>query len=524
MNIKLKTSLSLFLVLLMVLSMPALLLKPAKAATQTLKILDPVAGDTSVTYTHAAPPPTASNYPLGYVIVNVSAFDVSNLAVWQINITWNPTLLRIENRAINGDMYVPTSNIFGNYPDPTESFITDSSAFWVVGIKSSGPPSVSGSGTLCQIKFNVTKTPSEGENLSCNIHFVLSGEDMFYTKLIDLDANLIDYTAEHGVYEYSWPPPPPPPSEGATFAVRPSQIINSSILPPQVIQVNITVKNVTDMYGYGFSLKYNPAILLCLSVSVLVVLDETNFVPEFSVNNTGGIVTVSVTYVPPAVPITTESEVPLVTITLRVKGIGVTPLHLDGTTLVDSLGRPIPHTIHDGVFANIIRDLAVTNVVTSANWVYQGNQRQINVTVKNQGEITETSVVVTVFYDTSFLANATIASLSPTEETTLPFTWNTAGVAPCHNYTISAEVTAVPYDMNVTNNVYSDGKIKVRWYGDVNGDDIVDGQDIALVKKAIPSLPSDDQWNPMADLNDDGVVDGVDLQRTKKKVGTGCPP
>ncbi len=524
MNVKLKSYLSLLLTLILVLSTVALFLKPAFASTPTLKILDPVAGDTSITYTHAAPPPTATNYPLGYVIVNVSIFDVKFLSVWQINLTWDPELLEIANKAINADMYVPTSNVFGNYPDMTDPVISDSSAFWVVGIKSGGPEHINGSGTLCRIKFNVTKAPSEGETLSCNIHFVLEGEDLFYTKLIEPDGmTLITYTTEDGYYEYSWPPPPPPPSEGAAFAVNPPEIINSSILPPQLIQYNVTIKNVTDMYGYGFSLKYDPAILWCVSLTVLDVLGETNYIPEFSVNNTGGLVTVNVTFISPAVPITTESEFPVVALVFRVRGIGATLLELDNTSLVDSLGRPIPHVVHDGLFANIIRDLAVTNVVTSGTWVYQGNQLKINATVKNQGEITETSIVLSVYYDGNLLGGNTIASLNPSEEVTLTFSWNTTGITPCHNYTISAEVAAVPYELNLLNNIYSDGQVKVRWYGDVNGDDVVDGQDIQLLKNAIPSMPGDPKWNPEADVNDDGLVDGVDYQRTKRRIGQGCP-
>jgi hypothetical protein len=464
---------------------------------------------------------------LGYVLVNVSVFDVLNLAVWQINLTWNPSMLEIAKVHLSGDpslsdIYFPEDNVFGDYPDPTTPTYTPGMIFWVVGIKATAPFTYfDGSGTLCQIKFNVTQLPSS--NLTCDIHFVLEGEHAVYTKLIDEEGDRMSYTSEDGYYEYAWPPPPPPPSEGAAFYVRPQEIINSSILPPQVIQLNVTIKNVTDMYGYSFSLSYDPAILWCISLTILDVLNETNYLPvSFSVDNIEGIITVNVTYVPPAVPITTELEVPLVELMFRVTGIGATLLDINNTNLVDSLGRPIPHAVHDGFFANVIRDLAITNVVPYATWVYQGNTLKINVTVKNLGEITETLIAVEAYYEGNSLGNDTIASLNPDEQVTLTFTWNTASVTPCQNYTISAEVTAVPYEINLLNNIYSDGKVKVKLYGDINGDRVVDGQDMQLVKNAIPSYPGHPRWNPEADVNNDGVVDGMDYQLTKKKIGATC--
>jgi archaellum component FlaF (FlaF/FlaG flagellin family) len=501
---------------------------PSKAGPTTIKILDPIEGDTSLTYTKTNPPPTAPGYPLGYVLINVSVFNVVDLTTWQINITWDPTLLKIARVDPSGDptksdIFLPPGNIFGEYADPVGLTVTGSSAFWVVSIKLGAPfETFSGSGTLCQIKFNVTKTPTEGENLTTAIHFVVAGEHAFYTKLIDVEGDLISYTPQDGYYEYSWPPPPPPPSEGAAFYIRPEEIINSSIIPPQTVSFNVTIKDVTDMYGYSFKLKYDPSILLCINLKIYDVLGETNYIPEFSVDNSKGIVFVNVTYIPPAQPITSELELALVEIQYRVRGIGATLLNLQNTTLTDSLGRPIPHAVHHGLFANILRDLAIISVTPYSSWVYQGNSLKINITIKNQGEVTESSITVKAYYDGIMFENQTIVSINPNEEITLTFAWNTKNIMPCQNYTISAEVTIVPYEINVSNNIYIDGKVKVRLYGDVNGDSIIDGQDLQIVKRSIPSSPGDPRWNPEADVNGDGLIDGIDLQKIKKNLGKSC--
>ena len=187
-----------------------MIMLPVHAVTPAeLKIIDPATGSSTIRFSNNDPAPTAPGFPLGFVTVNVSVFNVSTLAVWQIHIKWNASLLRIENTALNGDMSIPTSNIFGSYPDPTDPSIDNAlgKAFWVVGIKSSGPTNVSGSGTLCQIKFNVTLLPTPAENLTTALHFILSGEEAFFTKLIDPDSNLISYNPTDGTYKYEYETP-----------------------------------------------------------------------------------------------------------------------------------------------------------------------------------------------------------------------------------------------------------------------------------------------------------------------------
>jgi hypothetical protein len=517
------------LILIITLTLLSLLLfspKPTNANPTTLKVLDPIQGDTSIKFNNTNPPPTAPNYPLGYVLINITVHDVTNLAAWQLNITWDHTLLEIANKALNADMYVPADNVFGAYADLVSNDITSSSAFFAVGLKISAPfSSITGSGTLCQVKFNVTKAPAENQTLNCNLHLVQANEYSIYTMLVDSNANEIPCTLEDGYYEYSWPPPPPPPppSEGAVMAIKPPEIINSSLTPPATIQYNVTIKNVRDMYGYAFKINYDPAILGCISLQFVDILGETNYIPQFSVDNTHGLVTVNVTYIPPATPITTEEEVSAAIITYRVRGIGATLIDLNDTSLTDSLGRPIPHDSRDGLFANIIRDLAVTNVLSSSDWVYKGNKIEINVTVKNQGELVETSITVNVFCDDSVITSFTIPSLNPNGETTSTIQWDTKKVTACHQYTISAEVLTVEYEINITNNIYADGKVKVRIYGDVDGNGIVNMLDAQLIKMAIPSTPADLNWNPYADLNDDKIVNIKDYQQVKGCISHYCP-
>jgi hypothetical protein len=262
--------------------------------------------------------------------------------------------------------------------------------------------------------------------------------------------------------------------------------------------------------------------LICIGFTFLDVLGETNYIPEFSVDNMAGVIKVNVTYYPPAVPITSISEVPLLEIIFRVKGRGATPLDIHDTSLADSLERPIPHVSHDGLFVNLIRDLAIINVVPYKNWTYQGNLLKVNVTVQNKGEVIETSVQVKAYFNSNLIDTLIIPSLDPSEQTTVTFVWNTTSVTPCHNYTLSAEVPAVPYELHLENNFLEDGGVKIRLPCDVNGDKKVDIDDLVLVTNAIPSKPGDPNWNEYADVNNDGLVDIGDLVRLVKLIGTSC--
>ena len=476
-----------------------------------VSVINPADGTTDFNYTNVEAPPTDANHPLGYFIANITVTDVADLSGYQVNLTWDPSLLKI---ASSSDVYLPSDHIFKDLSPIWVPPSIDNTAGYLGASCARGPgasgATFTGSGTMFQVKFNVTKVPGMGETLSCNLAFGLAGA--FPTVLKDHLLSPIPFTPQNGYYQYYWPPPPPPPSEGATLTVEPSEIINSSIVHPQIIQINVTIKNVTDMYHYSFSLSYDPDILICWSITPLDALGETQYIPEIFIDNIAGVVEVNVTYYSPAEPITTLPEIALVNFKFRVKGVGATPLDLYSVNLTDSLGRPIPsEEPYDGFFANIIRDLAITNVISNVAWAYQTNFVQINVTVQNDGQIVENSIAVKAYYDSNLIGTTTIGSLNPSENITVTFDWNTTAVTPCRNYSISAEVLSVPFEINLTNNVYTFGEVRIRLMGDVNDDGKVDLDDLLLLIDAFWVSSSEPNWNENADLSNDGVISLDDL-------------
>jgi len=181
------------------------------------------------------------------------------------------------------------------------------------------------------------------------------------------------------------------------------------------------------------------------------------------------------------------------------------------------------NTYIDGTVQILIQDLAITSVVPSRSWVYQGWQLNINATAKNLGNNSQTFNVA-LYYDNSLIETKQVVNLAPSAEITLTFTWNTSAVAPCHNYTITGKIAILPWEFNATNNIYIDGNVKVRFMGDVDGNGQVDIFDVRLIAECFGSYPGNPRWNPDYDLNQSGGIDIFDIRLAAKNFGKQCSP
>lgn len=154
-------------------------------------------------------------------------------------------------------------------------------------------------------------------------------------------------------------------------------------------------------------------------------------------------------------------------------------------------------------------DITVTNVTMPKTVVGQGIPLNFNVTITNQGELTET-FNVTAYANTTIIATLSNITLTSGNSTTLTFTWNTTGVA-YGNYTISATATIIPGETDKADNTYTDGTVLVTIAGDVNGDGIVNVLDLTALGKAFGSTLTSPNWNANADINDDLIISVLDL-------------
>jgi hypothetical protein len=384
-------------------------------------------------------------------------------------------------------------------------------------------------GSLIWIEFQILTTPPAGQTYTSK--FDISTEYPDNTWIWDPDLNLIPITPDDATYTIigpTGPPPPPPPPEETRICVDPPEIIDPTMLPSSTFTINITIDNVADLAICEFNLSYATTILSCYGVTALRVQGQIPTV-KMTLDDEAGFIWVRLKY---STPITTDIPIPIAKIEFHVDALGASSLDLHDTQLLDSGGNPIAHQALDGYFATLIRDVAITNVVPQKSWVYQGQTVKINVTAKNEGNTNETFNVFAK-YDGNLIGNFTVKDLPPGNETTIIFTWNTTAVIPCHNYTISAEAETLPFELDTIDNTYTDGAVKVRFLGDLNGDGKVDGRDITELAIAFasygpnliyPGSPPHPKWNPDADINGDNVIDGRDMVVVAKNFGKTCLP
>ncbi len=104
-----------------------------------------------------------------------------------------------------------------------------------------------------------------------------------------------------------------------------------------------------------------------------------------------------------------------------------------------------------------VHDVNVTNVVPSATQVDVGDSVDINVTIKNEGNVEE-SFTVNLYADGNLIGNETDTLAAGATET-YTFTWTTTAVG---NFTIRAEVPAVPDEVDTTDNTWTTTLWRIR--------------------------------------------------------------
>jgi len=363
---------------------------------------------------------------------------------------------------------------------------------------------------------SVTATPDVDYSFD---HWELDGTNI--GSAVPVTVTMDEDHTLHAVFIYS-------PAVGARIYVDPPEIIDPTMLPSSTFAINITIDDVADLKICEFNLTYITTILSCYGITIRRVQGQFPSA-KMTADDEAGFVWVRLNY---STPVTTSIPTPIATIEFHVEALGASPLDLHDTKLLDPEGNPIAHQASDGYFATLIRDIAITNVVPDKNWVYEGQIVKINVTAKNEGNNNET-FKVSAKYNGTLIGNITVKDLPPGNETTITFAWNTTTVTPCHNYTISAEAEILPYELDTSDNTYTDGAVKVRFVGDVNNDGRVDGLDITIVCAAFasygpdfwyPGSPPHPRWNPDADINFDNRIDGVDVMIVCRNFGKACPP
>jgi hypothetical protein len=303
----------------------------------------------------------------------------------------------------------------------------------------------------------------------------------------------------------------------AKLSIDPYLITGPSYLPGTTFTVNVTLSDIENLKTCIFNLTCAPLVIQEINIATPSVLGQTP-IKRLQVDDAAGYVWANLTY---RTGITTLTHVTIMTIEFQVLAMGVSPIDLTDTQLIDTSNNPIVHEVHNGIFIGLIRDVAITDLLTDLPIAYQGWSVYVNVWVQNKGNVTET-FDVSFYYDSNLGGSSTVIGLVPDEERTVTTIWNTSTVQPCHNYSISATAGPVPFEMNLADNNFTDGNVKIRLMGDVNGDGKVDMRDIAQLVEVFRTYPGKPGWDPLNDLDRNGLNDMRDIVICILNFGKSC--
>lgn len=233
----------------------------------------------------------------------------------------------------------------------------------------------------------------------------------------------------------------------------------------EVFTVNVTVADVTDLYGWEAKLYYDSSILSCKSVSEGSFLKNVgstffNFTINDNYNPAVGRVEAFNTLLGQIPGVSGEGV--LLSVTFETKELGIAILDLENTILSDINANVMPHIVVDGGVEVIsaVRDVAIKGISTSSDTIVSGHVLEIYVTAANMGNKTETFDVAS-YYNETLIAVQTVTSLSPQSNVMITFTLNTSFITPNATITIKAEASSVPDEIDLENNVFVYGVVYV---------------------------------------------------------------
>ncbi|MDH5779143.1 MAG: hypothetical protein OEZ29_00945, partial [Candidatus Bathyarchaeota archaeon] len=178
-----------------------------------------------------------------------------------------------------------------------------------------------------------------------------------------------------------------------------------------------------------------------------------------------------------------------------------------------------------------IHDVAVTdvNVCCGASIVHGGRTVSINVTVANEGDVTETFDVTVYWNTTNVIETIQFTLLSGATNSTM-FSWNTTGLTEYLNYTISAYAQPVAGEVDLADNTYVYGDVTIVHEGDNNNDGKVRVDDILAVALAFgtdcggPANSNGYYYESKLDVNCDKKIRVDDILATALQFGWGPLP
>jgi len=185
-------------------------------------------------------------------VVDIMIYNVSYLAGWQANVTWDGTLLE-KVGIVLGDPHVFTGHA-GTPVGPTWG--TESVIYGFVLTTTDDYVNATAA-RLCQLTLKIIKGVSQLEpDVTCDLTIANVGVD---TLLVNKDGYTIAiHAVQKGVYEYHWIKP----SFKPTYYLKPA--VNKPLKKGDIVPVEVWIKNVAapwNIISLQFSIMWNTTFL-----------------------------------------------------------------------------------------------------------------------------------------------------------------------------------------------------------------------------------------------------------------------
>lgn len=492
----------------------------------------------------------AASVYVGYKFnVTVKVHDVKDLAAWQVRIYFNDSIInptRWFEPFWNSSYVFYGRGTFAIPPPPQVLYY-----HWGPGSGSVQAGSMllpmqtgtgfNGDGLVAIFEFQMTAFPSPSETYSSIL--MIDNPD---TNLLDSNVEEIQTAKKDGYYSLGWGGPPPPPQPPDFYIIGTKTVTKlapganvtlvflwdtSGVFPryyriiAEANEVPNEIDTTDNIYADGTiritkppkaDFTYTPQFA---KAGEAVTFDASNSSP-----NGGVIVSYGWNFGDGDV---TNTSGPIVTHVYSTSGLYDVTL-----TIRDSEDSEASASKAIYVF---YRDIAIVEVTPSTNQTYIGRTIDINITIKNEGEVTE-NFTLTLCYNVidesisqkqisinmipgNIIETKNITNMLPGESRTLVFHWSTAGIK-SNRYIITGLATPVFGETHTVDNALSSGiLVRVKVVGDVNGDDKVDIKDLAIAAKSYGSNIGYPNWSLEADINNDGKIDIRDLVLIARNFG-----
>ena len=390
--------------------------------------------------------------------VNLTVSNVVDLAGWQLTLYYQSTVINVTGFQEGDFLLTGGEQTIFQEVDFQPNYNATTGLITLGDVRITPPqPGVNGSGTLATISFTVIG--SGGSVLH------LDDGPVYVNKLFDHKNHLIHFTSV----------------DGQAYVGSVDVAVVEIDTPAGIAQDSMALVNVTAQNLGQQSETFDVALVYSGSSGSNPV-DGTKTVTNLPPGQSQVL-----TYAWDTTPLQTGEYT-----------LTATATQVPGETDLDD------NTLSVNVYVGIV-NLTITNVNAKTSIPGGMNGTEVQVTVQNNGQATQT-FNVTLTFNSQFVDSRT-ATLDPGAVGTVTLNWNTTTLA-YGNYTLQAYIPPLGFQESTVNFTWN---AVVTIPGDLNGDFTVNLSDLVILAQAYGSTPTAPNWNPNGDIVGTGKVSLVDL-------------